>query len=224
MFKLLRKKTQYRWAMPRRLASLLPPKDMIEIKRRDSTSIEYCCKYFREDTYEQRKQRTKTVFTYTYHPFIRRFSGDLQICCSKLLNSIKEYNPFAYSITKDQIQVYFDASYYSSKLTETQYLVHYSESYQESWHDGGGSGSVDWYLYPSNKTTEGQSLCYDNNLRTDYVSLPACKCYWRENEHLYLQDPWDIPGVFEYCCVVFGKSYYDSPGEYCTNGVEPETK
>ena len=40
-------------------------------------------------------------------------------------------------------------------------------------------------------------------LETPYSTLPECKGWWKENNSVYIVEPWGIPGVFEY-------SYYRS--------------
>ena len=187
--------------------------------------IAYRAKYVRGS--EQLDQRTKAVFAASYHPFIGRFSCDPVRCAEKMAQFFP-YRPFYYELFRGNLFVSFASGYHNCGFLETQEYVGYEEWYTESSHDGGGSGSNTWRLWPA-KVEIGANELFQDNV-ANHVSLPSyrhgihfpeCKGYWFKGEHLYVVDPWDIPGVFEFFMAESYERDWASETEHWSIGIRP---
>ena len=105
----------------------------------------------------------------------------------------------------------FDSGSVNVLLLETLDYIKYVFRNQESYHDGGGSSSEVWYVYPAPIDDYPQELLHDREY--DHIRIPRCQGFWIENGHLYLVEPWDIPGVFEYYYKEKNRYYSESPTE-----------
>lgn len=161
-------------------------------------------------------QCVRETFAHSFHPFIQRFTNDVVSCSENMLHSFC-FRPVSYEVSKHALNVSFDGGYYDTGYKETSDYIKYEESYRDSYHDGGGSGSEEWQLYVTDIKKEQRELSHEIKLKG--VTLPACKGYWQENDHLYLVEPWGIPGVFEYYCHKNECRSYDSDDESWTVGT-----
>jgi len=136
----------------------------------------------------------KMVFSQSHHPFLMRYTKEISDVSARILNFIG-YNPDRFGVTKNELIVEFCSGYYATRYIENPDYIDFSLHYQESFHDGGGSGSCRWVLRKSENNKDDVERFHDNKL--DGIKLPECSCYWLDNGHLFLHNPWGIPGVFE---------------------------
>ncbi len=186
--------------------------------------ISYRARYVRGSN--QLDRQTEIVFAASHHPFIERFSGDPARCAGKMARFFS-YRPMYYELFRDMLFVSFGSGYVESGFLETRDCVGYRQSYSESYHDGGGSGSDTWFLWPAKAEIGANELFGDsvvnhaNVPNTKGIKVPECKGYWFEGERLFVVDPWDIPGVFEFYYAVSEQYDWDSETENWSIGVRP---
>lgn len=205
--------------LPQKLVPYLPDADTIEIMsygndktsygtRRDMIAFRFPAgkpfiKY-RPFIYAEQKTDVKIncayrVFENSYHPFLRQYTENVAACSKKILSShpIGAYRPSSFGITEDALWV--DMYGRITGYKETQDYIGYMDRYQDSIHDGGDSGSEELYLYAAPGKEPIQELSHGTNNRyLAWCTLPECKGYWIEKQHLYLVEPWGLSGVFEY--------------------------
>lgn len=168
-------------------------------------------------------QHRKIVFAESFHPFVRRYSKDIVKCAEYIIRGIS-YKPYSYEITENALNVKLDGGYYDVEYQETPHFICYRECYQESYHDGGGSGSEEWYVYASPNVACKTELSEEIEIKKcpalpDFVHMPSCRGYWEENGHVYLVDPWGLSGNFEYYCHVEEQRDYESENKIWEIGV-----
>ena len=222
--------------LPEKLIDLLPDPDMIIItaygdekasngKRlhialgkssSDEKFIQYQIKPASHNSFDSVSDE---VFGCSFHPFIRKFTDNVTACSKTMLRSI-QFAPSIFEISQNALFVLFNGGYYHTKYEENEDHIEYSESYQDSYHDGGGSGSLEWSICAADKKEEGQDLLHDK--KVNEIELPSCKGYWFENDRLYLVDPWGLSGVFEYYHDKNERYDYESENQCYTIGVKPE--
>ena len=132
--------------------------------------------------------------------------------------------PSDYEVSEGTLCVKLDSGYHYSSYKETQNYFCYRNSYSESYHDGGGSGLKEWYIYAASgvecRTELAEEIGYKEfALLPGFIHLPYCRGFWTENEHVYLVDPWGLSGVFEYYCHAEEQRDYDSENEIWDVGV-----
>ena len=159
----------------------------------------------------------RAAFAASYHPFLRQFTDRPEQSAREVL-AFFSYRPYRFDLTRDQLSVNFDSGYYNTGYTETPTYIEYRESYQESYHDGGGSGSLYWCLYPAGEVhlAAAKVLRQDPSAR---FRIPACKTIRMKDGHVYLENPWGLTGVFEYYCSRSERDDYQSPEEHSELGV-----
>ena len=135
------------------------------------------------------------VFLASNHPFISRFSNIEDNSAEFILKEIV-YKPNFYEVTKNKILVQFDSGYYYTNYIETPDYIKYNFHYQDSYHDGGGSGSTEWILRKASIDNADDELQHEKEI--DNIKIPDCKGYMIDDGHLYLFDPWGLTGIFEY--------------------------
>ena len=171
----------------------------------------------------KKSENAKSVFAEAFHPFVQKYSNDIVKCAEHIINEIC-FAPYSFTITADELYVVMDSGYYDAKYRETIDFISYQESYSESYHDGGGSGSTSWWVYAALDVECKAELTDEIGLKKcpalpRSVHLPYCRGYWEENGHVYLVDPWGLTGVFEYYCEVMERWDYASEEEIWKIGV-----
>lgn len=151
-----------------------------------------------------------SVFANSLHPFFRKFTENEVICSENMLKDLSANinEPEYFEISDDALFVDMGGGCDTIGYQETSNYIKYMRRYQESYHDGGGYGSTEWFLYAALGKEAKQELSQKRVLNEIY--LPACKGYWIEEEHLYLVEPWGLSGVFEYYCCKTECRDYDS--------------
>ena len=135
------------------------------------------------------------VFGQSFHPFISKYTSNSRECAQNMLKNFS-YSPYNFEVSQEILRVSFDSGYYNTGYIETHDYMKYEESYHESYHDGGGSGYSEWYLYAAPGKNAPQELLGKRYF--GWCTIPECKGYWFEDDHLYLVEPWEIPGIFEF--------------------------
>ena len=163
------------------------------------------------------------LFADSYHPFFSRYTNDIVGCMEAMLMYQSEL-PSVYEVSEGTLCVELDSGYHNSSYKETQNYFCYRNSYSESYHDGGGSGLKEWYIYAASgvecRTELAEEIGYKEfALLPGFIHLPYCRGFWTENEHVYLVDPWGLSGVFEYYCHAEEQQYYDTENEIWDVGV-----
>ena len=96
----------------------------------------------------KKSENASSVFAESFHPFVQKYSNDIVKCAERIIKEIC-YKPYSFEITADTLNVVLDGGYYDARYQETMDYIFYKESYAESYHDGGGSGSTRWCVYAS---------------------------------------------------------------------------
>lgn len=224
----MEKKAEEKCSFPNSLVPSLPFAGVINITSYGNERYSYGEPYFFgvenlfvNKPYVQYEVEVKSdaylVFEKSYHPFIKKYASDLKTSTQYMKEDFRG-TPFRFGITQDVLCILFRYGYYDVSYKETQNYVMYKEMYHESYHDGGGSGKRVWYLYAAPGKNEAQELAHIRNIGG--CTIPACKGYWFEDEHLYLVEPWDIPGIFEYYYCSITRRDYDSDDECRKIGVK----
>lgn len=161
-----------------------------------------------------------SVFVNSFHPFLREFTENEVICSGNILKDLLSNinQPSYFEVSEHTLFVNMGGGYYDTGYKETPKYIKYMQRYQESFHDGGGSGSKVWFLYATSGKETKQELTQKKVMNG--ICLPTCKGYWIEEKHLYLVDPWGIPGVFEYYCCKKECRDFDSDEEVWEVGVK----
>ena len=176
----------------------------------------------------KKSENARSVFAESFHPFVQKYSNDIVKCAERIIKEIC-YKPYSFEITADTLNVVLDGGYYDARYQETMDYIFYKESYAESYHDGGGSGSTRWCVYASLNVANKAELTYEIERKKcpalpNSVQLPCCRGYWEENGHVYLVEPWGLTGVFEYYCQVEERWDYASEKEEWEIGVPYDRK
>lgn len=176
--------------------------------------------------YSEKRTEKIQLFADSYHPFFSRYTNDIRGCFEAMLGHESEL-PSNYEVSDGTLCVKLDSGYHDSSYKETQNYFCYRNSYSESYHDGGGSGSIEWYIYAASgiecKTELTEEIGYKKfSDLPGFIELPYCRGFWTENGHVYLVDPWGFSGVFEYYCHAEKKRDYDSKNEIWDIGVSCE--
>lgn len=185
--------------------------------------IQYCGKSIPEMSYDKKHAERINLYADSFHPFFSQFTNDVTDCIKKMLMHAS-YLPSLYEVSNGTLCVNLDSGYHTSGYKETSEYFCYRDSYQESTHDGGGSGLEKWYIYPAEtvvcKTELTEEIGYKNfSSLPRFVHLPYCRGFWTENEHVYLVDPWGLSGIFEYFCHAEEQSDYNSDNKIWDIGV-----
>lgn len=166
--------------------------------------IQYRCKQSKNSV---QAQNCTSLFADSFHPFVQRYANDISGCVENILHSIM-YTPISYELTDGILNVCLDSGYQETYYQETSEYIRYNDRYQESFHDGGGNGFEEWYVYAASiteyKTEISDVIGYKHFSALPSVSLPYCRGFWTEDGHVYLVDPWGLSGIFEF--------YYYSEG------------
>lgn len=176
----------------------------------------------------KKSENARSVFAESFHPFVQKYSNDIVKCAERIIKEIC-YKPYSFEITADTLNVVLDGGYYDARYQETMDYIFYKESYAESYHDGGGSGSTRWCVYASLNVANKAELTDEIERKKcpalpNSVQLPCCRGYWEENGHVYLVEPWGLTGVFEYYCQVEERWDYASEKEEWEIGVPYDRK
>ena len=211
------------FGLPKELAALLPNPDRIIITSFSSAGntfgtrmrfgfgmngmndiykaqnfIQYRCK--RSKNSEQ-AQNCTSLFADSFHPFVQRYANDISGCVENILHSIM-YTPISYELTDGILNAYLDSGYHETYYQETSEYIRFNDRYQESFHDGGGNGFEEWYVYAASiteyKTEISDVIGYKHFSAWPSASLPYCRGFWTEDGHVYLVDPWGLSGIFEF--------------------------
>lgn len=185
--------------------------------------IQYQGKRLNNATYKEKEKNTRSIFIESFHPFIQIHTNNISGCAENILNEFC-FKPASYEITADTLNVELDSGYYNAGYEETVDFICYKESYQESYHDGGGSGSKRWCIYAAPTVVCKAELSEEIVFQPcpalpSFVHLPHCRGYWEENGHVYLVDPFGLSGIFEYYCHAKECSDYASNEEVWEIGV-----
>ena len=224
-------------SLPDGLVPLLPDPDLIIITGIAKTeSISTGQVYFKNGLYEpmiaydpryvknyiEGVKIAKLTFLKSIHPFLRLYTSDIISCAEKLYNILNTLGRVG--ITNDIMQAEFtdngicDNNWY----IETPDYIKYETSYMESYHDGGGCGSEEWWLYGTTDISIGQELQqgkYLDNGIVEGFQLPEHNGYWIEDEHCYIVNPFGLPGIFEYYCKIIDQYDYESSEKVFEIGV-----
>ena len=210
-------------SLPQRLVLHLPDAETIVITSYGNGENSFGVRYSLGDKYSFRGESfiqyhplersydyACSVFGNSFHPFFQEFTENEKICSENMLKDFPENinRPEYFEISEDTLFVDMGGGYYKTAYQETSNYIKYRESCRESAHDGGGYCSKEWFLYAASGKKAKQELSQKRVLNE--ISLPTCKGYWIEEEHLYLVEPWELPGVFEYYCCKTECRDYDS--------------
>lgn len=172
--------------------------------RKKQDFIQYKGKLLNNATYDEEEKNTRSLFVESFHPFIQIHTNNIAGCAENILSEFS-FKPDLYEITADNLNVQLASGYYDVGYEETVDFIRYKESYQESTHDGGGSGSKRWCIYAAPtvvcKAKLSEEIAFQSYPELPgFVHLPHCRGHWEENGHVYLVDPWGLSGIFEYYC------------------------
>lgn len=150
-------------------------------------------------SYNEKRAECIHLFADSYHPFFSRYTNNIAGCMEAML-MYQSKLPLDYEVSEGTLCVKLNSGYHDSSYKETQNYFCYRDSYSESYHDGGGSGLEEWYIYAASgvecRTELTEEIGYKEfALLPGFVHLPYCRGFWTEKEHVYLVDPWGFSGV-----------------------------
>ena len=185
--------------------------------------IQYRVKRIRGVSYAEERKYYIGLFADAIHPFFRRYTNDIAGCAENIVGNSSEL-PSLYEITDGTLNVELDSGYRHAGYQETSEYFRYNAMYHESYHDGGGSGFREWYVYAASitecKAELSDEIGYkDFRALPGFISLPYCRGFWTEGGHVYLIDPWGVSGIFEYYCYAEEQRDYDSDKKIWNVGV-----
>ena len=161
------------------------------------------------------------VFSKSFHPFLKQFTTDPETCANKMQRMFS-HNPNSYGVTVTALFVAFDSGYYNEGYQETTRFIKLYSSYQDSYHDGGGSGSKEWFLFHAPQECPDEKPIEEKSKMS--VRIPESDSYWTRGKHFFLLNPWGLHGVFEYYYYEDYKDDYESETEITEIGVRPSTE
>ena len=192
---------------PEKLLDCLPSPDKIAISAYGDDDSEDCSfGWIDKGAYVEwfccgDEQDARSAFTEAYHPFIQKYTKDPGGCAARILRKIAAC-PKVCAVQEKQFLTRFNLGYINNCYEETEQCISYSQSQSESYHDGGGSSSEEWCIYPASITEE-------------YYRSGA----WKDGEHVYYKDIFGIPGIFEYYECISDRRDYDSDYVVRSRGV-----
>ena len=218
--------------MPEVLVPLLPENNMISIVGYGNSEKSAGHRYW-VGTYEYRDApgefiqyhaEAKGVFERSYHPFIQRYTENVSLCAENMMAYIEPYCPITYEVRQDQLHMSLKWGGRGG-YTETTDFIAYNDGESYSYHDGGGGSGCKWVLYPAEENLRYKEENLSHDIRLNKIWLPDCKGWWTEDDHLYLADPWGIPGIFNFYHHKWEQRDYESETERWSIGIKcPEKR
>lgn len=144
------------------------------------------------------------LFAESYHPFLQKYSSNPRHC-AEILSHYFSRPSHRFVVFDNMFLTVFDMGGDRNSYKETPNYITYRQISQESYHDGGGSYSQEWYLYAAKvskcKAELTDKIGYKHfSALPQWVFLPDCRGFWTEEGHVYVVDPWDMCGIFEFYC------------------------
>lgn len=144
------------------------------------------------------------LFAESSHPFLQKYSSNPRHC-AEILSHYFGRPSHRFAVSHNMFLTVFDMGSDRNSYKETSNYITYRRISQESYYDGGGSYSEEWYLYAAKvskcKAELTDTIGYKHfSALPQWVSLPDCRGFWTEEGHVYVVDPWDMCGIFEFYC------------------------